>query len=102
MTNLLILIAVAAVGFWFGTKVSDNNKKPAHRGLVKSQVKISRERLGQLIKLLETKKKLSNNQVEKFLGVSDATAERYLNELETRGLIRQIGRTGRSTFYTKI
>ena len=44
--------------------------------------------------------KLSNDDVQKLLGVSDATATRYLEELERSGQIRQIGRTGRSVTYT--
>jgi len=33
--------------------------------------------------------------------VSDATATRYLEELEKEGFIRQVGRTGRHVYYEK-
>jgi len=46
--------------------------------------------------------KIKNNDVEKLLGVSDATAERYLQEMENRGLLKQIGTTGKHTHYEKI
>ena len=42
-----------------------------------------------------------DNDVENLLGVSDATAERYLNELEAEGKVKQTGETGRGVFYTK-
>jgi Fic family protein len=34
-----------------------------------------------------------------LLGVSDATTERYLDELEKEGALKQFGKTGRSTHY---
>lgn len=44
--------------------------------------------------------KLANNDVENLLGVSDATATRYLDELEKEGKLRQVGETGRGAHYT--
>lgn len=46
--------------------------------------------------------KITNNDIEKLLGVSDATATRYLDELEKEGLIRQVGKTGNAVYYEKI
>jgi len=46
--------------------------------------------------------KITNDEVEKFLHVSDATAERYLNILEKEGKIKQTRKTGHSVFYIKI
>jgi len=46
--------------------------------------------------------KIRNNDVEKLLGVSDATAERYLQEMENRGILKQIGTIGKHTHYEKI
>jgi len=43
---------------------------------------------------------VQNRDVEKLLGVSDSTAERYLNELEKEGKIVQHGQIGHSVFYT--
>lgn len=54
-----------------------------------------------IIKLLRQKNKITNNDVEKLLRVSDATATRYLDKLEKQGLIRQVGRTGRSVYYER-
>jgi Fic family protein len=46
--------------------------------------------------------KVTNDEVEKLLHVSDATAERYLNTLEKENKIKQTGKTGKSVFYFKI
>ena len=53
------------------------------------------------MELFENKEKITNNDVEKHLNTSDATAERYLNELEKEGKIKQIGKTGKSVYYIK-
>ena len=44
--------------------------------------------------------KVQNNDVEKLTGVSNATAERYLNELEKDGKLTQHGTIGQNVFYT--
>lgn len=46
--------------------------------------------------------KVTNDDVEKLLGVSDATATRYLEELEKEGKVRQVGTEGRFVYYEKI
>jgi Fic family protein len=47
-------------------------------------------------------RKATNNDIEELLGVSDATATRYLDELEKEGLIKQVGKTGNAVYYEKI
>ena len=64
------------------------------RQQAKSQAK------GEILKLLKDKTSISNNDVEKLLSVSDATATNYLQELENEGRIVQIGKTGRSVSYS--
>ncbi len=44
---------------------------------------------------------VTNEDVEKLLHVSDATATRYLSQLEKEGLLRQAGRTGKNVKYVK-
>lgn len=55
-----------------------------------------------LLGILETQTPLTNNHVEQLLGVSDATATRYLEELEKEGKIRQVGTTGQAVYYEKV
>lgn len=63
------------------------------------RTKRKEENKGKILNLLETRNKIANNDVEKLLGVSDATATRYLDELEKEEKIEQIGKTGRGVEY---
>ncbi|PIR46582.1 MAG: hypothetical protein COV07_03565 [Candidatus Vogelbacteria bacterium CG10_big_fil_rev_8_21_14_0_10_45_14] len=55
-----------------------------------------------ILELLNTKHQITNNDVENSLEVSDATAERYLNELEKEGKVKQVDRTGKHVYYEKV
>lgn len=44
----------------------------------------------------------ANDDIEKLLGVSDATTTRYLDELEKEGKIKQVGAIGRQVYYEKL
>jgi ribosomal protein S25 len=73
--------------------------------LVKARASIQdrkRKKLEKILELLDVKKKITNDEVEKLLHVSDATATRYLSELEKKGTIKQVGRTGKAIVYTRI
>lgn len=61
-----------------------------------------RKKLEKILEALNTKGKISNDEVEKLLHVSDATATRYLSTLEKEGKIKQVGKTGKSVVYTKV
>ena len=45
--------------------------------------------------------RVTNDEVEKLLHVSDATATRYLQSLEKESKIKQVGVTGKAVFYEK-
>jgi Fic family protein len=51
--------------------------------------------------LFAKKPSITNDEVEKLLHVSDATATRYLSHLEQQGRIMQTGKTGHAVSYTK-
>lgn len=61
-----------------------------------------RKKLDRVMSLFLKQSKITNDEVEKFLHVSDATATRYLSILEKEGKIKQSGKTGRSVSYLKI
>jgi len=61
-----------------------------------------RKKLDKIMTMFSKNSKITNNEVEKLLHVSDATAERYLNMLEKENKIRQTGKTGKNVFYIKI
>ncbi len=44
---------------------------------------------------------IHNHDIQKFLKVSDSSAERYLELLQQEGLITQHGEIGRSVYYTR-
>ena len=73
--------------------------------LLRAQEKIQfkkRKKLDKIMEILNKKDKISNDEVEKILHVSDATATRYLSILEQEGKIRQNGKTGKAVSYSKI
>ena len=57
------------------------------------------KKLEKLFYFIQTKKKITNADVCKFLRVSQATATRYLDSLEKQNRIKQTGKVGHSVFY---
>lgn len=54
-----------------------------------------------ILKLFDNKTEITNDDIQKLLAVSDATATNYLEELEGEGHITQIGKEGRGVKYTR-
>lgn len=52
-----------------------------------------------ILEFLERKGKITNNEIQALVGVADATATRYMDELEAVGKVSQIGKTGTWVFY---
>ena len=73
--------------------------KDENRDIIKEQNNEKQRNTEKLKDFITNKEKITNNDVEKFLNVSNATAERYLDELEKEGLLEQVGRTGKHVFY---
>ena len=61
-----------------------------------------RKKLDRVMSLFLQQSKITNDEVEKLLHVSDATATRYLSQLEKEGKIKQHGRTGAGVSYSKL
>ena len=61
-----------------------------------------RKKLDKVMSLFLQQSKITNDEVEKFLHVSDATATRYLSILEKEGKIKQNGKTGHMVSYSRI
>lgn len=93
MTNtiLLILLALAVLIIWY---LLANRSKP--RGW---QTQKKEKNKDNILSHLREKGSVTNNDIEKLLGVSDATATRYLSELEKEGKVEQIGKTGQGVEY---
>lgn len=60
------------------------------------------KKLERILSAITAKGKITNDEVEKLLHVSDATATRYLSALEKEGKIKQVGKTGKAVEYTRI
>jgi Fic family protein len=54
-----------------------------------------------ILALIREEGSTTNNDVENLLGVSDASATNYLQELEREGKIEQVGQRGRFVTYRK-
>jgi predicted HTH transcriptional regulator len=85
--------------------VTEQNLSILRQLLNKAQEAIQfrkRKKLDKIMSMFETKSKITNDEVEKLLHVSDATATRYLTILKQENKIKQEGKTGKSVFYSKI
>jgi len=70
--------------------------------LIERQAKEKEKNKQIILEAFERAQRITNDDIQKLLGVSDATATRYLEELEKEGKIRQIGITGKGVYYEKI
>lgn len=103
MNILIIVIISLGVGFLLGKYSANIAKNNTKNGFIKRQSEEKVRNKEAIIGLMESgNQPLTNNHVEQMLGISDATAERYLQELETEGVVRQVGNTGRDVFYEKV
>ena len=95
--NYVILILVALVGIALGMYMA---RQKANTGFIAKQMEQKTENKQKILAFVQEQEKIKNNDVEKLVGVSNATAERYLDELEKEGAIIQHGTIGQGVFYT--
>ena len=95
MKYLLIL----GIGLLLGYVIFSHKNKG---NFISAQTEQKSENKKRILELFNNKHHLTNNDVEMSLGVSDATATRYLEELEKDGKVRQVGETGRHVNYEKV
>jgi len=102
----LLKIFIGAFGIWAGYTLAmkgiQNKQKVVAEQVPSEQEKIKEENKSKALELAGMRGRITNDEVEKLLGVSNATAERYLNELEKEGKLKQVGNTGKSVYYEKI
>ncbi len=97
MINIIIYVSIGIVIGYIGYSVfvdgnvNENNEK-----------QVLDEKENKIFDLVSSNKKITNSDVKGLLGVSEATATRYLQKLEDSGKIRQVGETGRSVYYELI
>ena len=95
--NYFVLIIIAFAGIALGMYIARRN---ANAGFIAEQTAKKVENKKKILDFIQTNGKIQNNDVEKLVGVSNATAERYLDELEKEGKLTQHGTIGQNVFYT--
>ena len=78
-----------------------NDRKAGEKGEIinPEQVEKRQENLQRVLDLFKDHPQVTNEIVTGALGVSDATAVRYFDELEAQGKIEQVGSTGQKVYY---
>lgn len=94
--NYFFLIVVALAGIALGMYIARRNGN----GLIAEQSAKKAENKQKILAFVQEREQIKNDDVEKLVGVSNATAERYLSELEKEGKLTQNGKIGQSVFYT--
>lgn len=95
--NYFVLAIVAIAGIAVGMYIARRNKT---NSLIDQQSAAKSASKQKILEFVQTNDKIKNDDVEKLAGVSNATAERYLDELEKEGKLTQHGTIGQSVFYT--
>ncbi|OGG78352.1 hypothetical protein A3A36_00020 [Candidatus Kaiserbacteria bacterium RIFCSPLOWO2_01_FULL_52_12b] len=95
--NYFVLIIVALVGIAIGMFLA---RRKRNDSFIAKQMEQKTENKQKILTFVHANGKIQNNDVEKLAGVSNATAERYLDELEKEGKLTQHGAIGQGVFYT--
>lgn len=94
--NYFILTIVALAGIALGMYLARRGKGD----LISRQSEQKAENKQKILAFVQEHEQIKNDDVEKLAGVSNATAERYLDELEKEGKLIQHGTIGQNVFYT--
>ncbi len=82
--------------------VSEKEKLGLLRQMARATIQLRREKkLQKIMVVVAIQTAVTNDEVEKLLHVSDATATRYLSMLVARGSLKKVGHTGRGVRYEK-
>ena len=104
MNQILIIFALGVVAggvlFWYRSRSRSQEPRKPWCGVPEME-RQKDIRKGQLLDLFDIENKVTNNDVQKLLDVSDATATRYLQELEDEDQNTQVGAEGRSVYYVR-
>ncbi|OIO48959.1 MAG: hypothetical protein CO042_03225 [Parcubacteria group bacterium CG_4_9_14_0_2_um_filter_41_8] len=97
--TIIILILGIIIGFAISRMFAKKDERPeAVKSFSQAQSKKKQENKDVIVSHIQQNGRIANNEIEQLLGVSDATATNYLEELEQEGIIAQKGQ-GRSVYY---
>lgn len=91
-------VVIGAVMAWFILSLSKDGDMTAANAARKARVQEAQQKV---LALFDTKTEVTNDDVQRALGVSDSAATEYLSALEAQGKIRQVGEAGRPVHYVK-
>src|SRR5680860_1329330 len=99
--NYFVLILVGVAGVAFGMYMARRGKTAdtSAYALNDERAAAKQAAVEKVFAGIQQKGSITNDGVQALLGVSDATAERYLQELETAGRINQVGEAGQGVSY---
>jgi len=102
MQVLIILfgVIIIAIAIYFGLK--DRKKSDFDNPLDPSQIAKRKQFLDKIIVLAQQKQQITLSEVQKYLGVTESSASRYLEYLVTLGKLSQINERGRDVSYQLI
>ena len=91
-------LIILAIGLMLGYFIFSRKNK---ENFISEQTEQKAENKRKILDLLNTKRQINNTDIENHLGVSDATATRYLDELEKEREVKQVVATGKHVYYEK-
>jgi Fic family protein len=93
---ILITLLILCLLLWTYRNRTNTNLPDAERRQLKAEHK------KEIMTLFSTGgARITNDDVQRLVNVSDATATRYLEELEQEKMITQVGREGKYVYYEK-
>lgn len=99
MNVILIILAALIVGGIIGFLVALGIRDDKQAKFFNKQSKDKAEHKEKILKIFAADNNVTNNEIQKALGISDASATRYLDELEKDEKIEQVGKEGRGVVY---
>ena len=104
MIQIIIFILIGFAGVWLGRFLGRKKRmKDAGSLEIANQVREENKEKAKdkILELLRERGRISNDDVEKLIGVADSMATNYLDELEKEGKIIKHGESGRGVYYTQ-
>ena len=99
MSPLILVIIGIVIGAVLVYRPIRERVKIQIQKILPKQSAEKEERKEKIMAVLMERGTITNDEVEKLVGVANTSAYRYLEELEKEGKIEQIGGTGRNVHY---
>ncbi len=100
--TFIILVTAFVAGYFFRIHAFEKAPSFSEQGAQKGRESIAlrtQKRKARIMERAHAEGRVTNDDVEDLLLVSNNTALKYLNELEEEGKLEQKGTTGRGVYY---